>query len=143
MPMGQMGYNSYGGGMFNRWANPGFNYQNMNGYNYVDYSGGWNPQVHDIMLQQKIDMVFQRYDFNFSGQMEGNEFFYAYRDLCLMMGVCPPMSYGDVWNAVLACDLNGDGRVNRMEMFMLFKRIQGIKAGQMMMPMGGMGMGWY
>ena len=43
----------------------------MNGYNYVDYSGGWNPMIHDQMLIAKIDMVFQRYDMNFSGQLEG------------------------------------------------------------------------
>jgi hypothetical protein len=104
-----------GGGMgFNRWANPGFNYQAMNGFNMVDYSGGWNPAVHDMMLQRNVEIVFQRYDMNFSGQLEGQEFFYAYRDLCLMMGVCPPMTYQDIWNAVMQCDTNRDGRINRM-----------------------------
>ena len=67
------------------------------------------------------------------------EFFYAYRDLCLMMGVAPPMNQQDVWRAVMACDVNGDGRINRNEMFLLFKRIQGINSGQTMMPQ----MGWY
>lgn len=62
------------------------------------------------------------------------------------MGVCPPMNYHDIWSAVRTCDVNGDGRISKMEMFMLFKRIQGINAG-MMHPMGmgggmGMGMGW-
>ena len=144
-PMGGMGYGMGMGmpggfGMFNRWAVPGMNYQAMNGFSMVDYSGGWNPMIHDQMLMAKIDIVFQRYDFNFSGQLEGQEFFFAYRDLCLMMGVCPPTSYQDIWSAVMACDMNRDGRISRMELFMLFKRIQGINAG-MMMPMGGMGMG--
>ena len=67
--MGMMGMGGMGG--FNRWATPGFNYQGMNGYNYVDYSGGWNPMVHDQMLVAKIQMVFQRYDMNFSGALEG------------------------------------------------------------------------
>ena len=45
----------YVGGMgFNRWGAGGMNYQGMNGWTAVDYSGGWNPQVHDMMLQQKI-----------------------------------------------------------------------------------------
>lgn len=70
-PMANMGM-GFGGGFMNRWATPGYNYQGMNGYNYVDYSGGWNPMVHDQMLIAKIDMVFQRYDMNFSGQLEGN-----------------------------------------------------------------------
>ena len=124
----------------------------MNGFCNVDYAGGWNPQIHDAMLQQKIEIVFQRYDMNMSGQLEGQEFFFAYRDLCLMMGVAPPMNYQDVWNAVMQSDYNGNGRVSRMELFMLFKRIQGISGGMMMNvgwggmgggmgPMGGMGMG--
>lgn len=142
---GFVGGGGFGG--FNRWGNPGMNFQGMNGFNYVDYSGGWNPNIHDQMLRNNIELVFQRYDMNFSGQLEGQEFFYAYRDLCLMMGVAPPMNYQDVWNAVMSCDYNGNGRVSRPELFMLFKRIQGINAGMMMnvgwggMGMGGMGMG--
>ena len=129
---------------FNRWGgNNGMNYQGMNGFHMVDYSGGWNPAVHDMMLQQNIEMVFQRYDMNFSGQLEGQEFFFAYRDLCLAMGIAPPMNYGDVWNAVMQCDYNGNGRVSRQEMFMLFKRIQGINAGMTFnVGWGGMGGGY-
>ena len=50
----------------------------------------------------------------------------------------------------MQCDYNGNGRVNRMELFMLFKRIQGINMGMTFnvgwggmggMGMGGMGMG--
>ena len=130
---------------FNRFGNNGMNYQGMNGFHMVDYSGGWNPAVHDMMLQQNIEMVFQRYDMNFSGQLEGQEFFFAYRDLCLSMGIAPPNNYGDVWNAVMQCDYNGNGRVSRQELFMLFKRIQGINAGMTFNVGwgmgGGMGMG--
>ena len=127
---------------FNRWGAGGMNYQGMNGWCAVDYSGGWNPAVHDMMLQQKIEMVFQRYDMNMSGQLEGQEFFYGYRDLCLSMGVAPPNNYQDVWNAVMQCDYNGNGRVSRQELFMLFKRIQGINAGQTFnVGWGGMGGG--
>ena len=118
------------------------NYMGMNGWNQVDYSGGWNPQVHDAMLQQNITRVFMQYDMNMSGQLEGQEFFYAYRDLCLSMGVAPPNSYQDVWQAVQSCDYNGNGRVNKMEMYMLFKRIQGINMGQTFnVGWGGMGGG--
>ena len=60
-----------------------------------------------------------------------------------MMGLCPPMSYQDIWQAIMMCDFNGDGRINRMEMFLLFKKIQGINMGMMQpMMMPGMGMGW-
>ena len=106
----------------------------MGGFVNVNYQQGWNPQVHDQMLLNNINIVFLKYDMNRSGQLEGNEFYYAYRDLCLMMGMAPPMSYQQVWQAAMQCDTNGDGRVNRGEMFMLFKRIQGINVGMTNLP---------
>ena len=112
----------------------------MQGYNQVDYSQGWNAQQHDIMLQQKIDWVYQRYDMNRTGQLEGQEFFHAYRDLCLAMGMAPPQNQQDVWNAVMQCDQNRDGRISQWEMFNLFKRIQGINSGMMMNQNMQMGM---
>lgn len=48
-----------------------------------------------------------------------------------MMGLAPPDNYQSVWNAMLSCDTNRDGRISKFEMFMLFKRIQGINAGHM------------
>ena len=51
---------------FNRWANTGLNYQAMNGFNFTDYSGGWNPKVHDKMLKDNIHYVYQKYDSNFT-----------------------------------------------------------------------------
>jgi len=139
------GFGGGGFGGFNRWGGGGMNYQGMNGYNMVDYSGGWNPNIHDQMLQNNINRVYMQYDMNMSGQLEGQEFFFAYRDLCLSMGVAPPTNYQDIWNAVMQCDYNGNGRVSKMEMFMLFKRIQGINMGMTFNVgwggMGGMGMG--
>jgi hypothetical protein len=136
-----MGMNmGYGGGQmtvnlggpsfgFNRWGNSGYNYQSMNGYVAVDYSNGWNPNYHDQLLRNNIDMTYQRYDMNFSGQLEGQEFFHAYRDLCLMMGMAPPMDFQTVYNAAMSSDTNFNGRISKMELFMLFKRIQGINQG--------------
>jgi hypothetical protein len=109
----------------------GMTYTTMPGYCMVDYSSGWNPNYHDQLLRNNIDSVYMRYDRNYSGQLEGNEFYFAYRDLCLMMGLAPPNDYQSVWNAMLSCDSNRDGRISKLEMFMLFKRIQGINAGYM------------
>ena len=50
------------------------------------------------------------------------------------MGMAPPQSQQEVWQAVQQCDQNRDGRVNKMEMFTLFKRIQGVQ------QQGGFGM---
>ena len=55
------------------------------------------------------------------------------------MGLCPPQSFQEVWNAALTCDINGDGRINKLEMFMLFKKLQEINAGMTMNTGGNMG----
>ena len=98
----------------------------MNGFQQVDYQGGWNNN-HDQRLQQGVHMVFQKYDQNRTGQLEGQEFFYAYRDLCLNMGMAPPTNQQQVWQAAQQCDQNRDGKVSKQEMFMLFKSIQGVQ----------------
>ena len=107
-----LGGGGFGGLNLNRWGNSGF--QQMNGYVNVDYSNGWNPNYHDQLLRNNIDIVFQRYDHNFSAQLEGQEFFFAYRDLCLMMGICPPNDYQSIWNAQMQSDSNFNGRVSKM-----------------------------
>lgn len=62
---------NYGVGMqFNTWARPNFNYTSMPGYQQVNYSGGWNPNVHDQMLKTHINRVFMQYDQNRNGQLE-------------------------------------------------------------------------
>lgn len=61
----------------------------------------------------------------------------AYRDLALSMGMAPPNDQQQVYQAMQQCDSNRDGRVDKMEMFNLFKRMQGVQGGQMMQ--GGFG----
>ena len=56
---------------YNRWGRRGYDYQHMNGYHAVDYSNGWNTNMHDQMLQQRIQNIFLRHDRNRSGQLEG------------------------------------------------------------------------
>lgn len=127
---------------FNRWGgNNGYNYQAMSGYTTVDYSNGWNPNYHDQLLRNNIDIIYQRYDMNFSGQLEGQEFFFAYRDLCLMMGMAPPMDFQTVFNAARASDTNFNGRTSKMELFTLFKMIQGVN-GMNNGMYNGMNNGW-
>ena len=55
---------------FNRWASPGMNYQTMPGFQSVDYSGGWNPNIHDQMLKNNINQVFMKHDTNRNGQLD-------------------------------------------------------------------------
>jgi len=55
------------------------------------------------------------------------------------MGMSPPNNQQEVWQAVQQCDQNRDGRVNRMELLILFKRIQGVQGGYGMQQQGGFG----
>lgn len=126
---GNNGYGHQGGFNPNRWGTNSMSFQNMNGFVNVNYNQGWNPNQHDQMLQTNIDYVYNVYDKNRSGQLEGKEFFGAYRDLCLRMGMAPPNDWNSLRQAFQVCDNNGDGRVNKMEMLMVFKRIQGINSG--------------
>jgi hypothetical protein len=57
------------------------------------------------------------------------EFFNAYREICLHMGMAPPNDYQSLLQVAQTCDTNFDGRINRMEILMMFKRIQGINCG--------------
>ena len=66
------GHHHHHSHQFNRWGNMGMNCSSMPGYVNVDYSGGWNPNYHDQLLRNNIDAVYMRYDFNYSGQLEGN-----------------------------------------------------------------------
>ena len=71
--MGGMGggMGGMGGGWqgFNRWANSNINYQTMEGYTNVDYSNGWSANIHDQLLRNNVDFVFQHFDMNCTGQL--------------------------------------------------------------------------
>ena len=99
---------------FNRWAQPNYNYQTMPGFQRVDYSGGWNPNLHDQMLKTNINQVFMKHDTNRNGQLDPHEFYPAYHDLCLMMGMAPPRTQQDVQSAYMQFDVNKDGMISPM-----------------------------
>ena len=87
-------------------------YYNMDGYNRVSYSSGWNPSVHDRMLEEKIDNVFHKYKTNKSGELKPKHFHKAYSDLCLQMGLAPPRSMYETMPALEQCDHDHNGNVN-------------------------------
>jgi hypothetical protein len=124
----------------NPWAQSGTNYQQMAGFQAVDYSGGWNPSVHDNMLKHNINQVFMKHDTNRNGQLDAHEFYGAYHELCLLMGLCPPRSQQEAWQAAMQCDTNRDGLISSLEMFALFKQLQQVNSGMHMQP--GMNLSW-
>ena len=99
---------------YNRWAQPNYNYHSMPGFQRVDYSGGWNANIHDNMLKNAINQVFTKHDTNRNGQLDPHEFYPAYHDLCLMMGMAPPRTQQDVQNAYNQFDVNRDGMISPM-----------------------------
>ena len=106
---------------------PGFQQQNNWGgmqMQQVNYQGGWNANVHDQMLMAQVEQAYMKYDMNRTGQLEGQEFYLAYRDLCLGMGMYPPNDFNQIQMIAQQSDTNFDGRTSKQEMFALFKRIQ-------------------
>lgn len=47
---------------FNRFAHNGPGYQAEKDYHPVNYSKGWNPGLHDMLLQNNIDRIYMQYD---------------------------------------------------------------------------------
>lgn len=50
---------------FNRFSNNGLAYKKMKLYYPVDYSRGWNPELHDYLLERNIEKTYIGYDPNF------------------------------------------------------------------------------
>ena len=128
--MWNSGYNSYSSGfgytppMYNTGMNMNMSMGGMGGYGW-QYNGVWG-NTQDIWLRGQIDRVYMLYDRNRNGQLEGQEFYFAYRDLCMAVGQTPPAP-NDFWSIrqiAAQADTNFDGRISKMEMFNLFKRCQ-------------------
>ena len=118
---------NFGIGMpFNVWARPNYDYTKMKLYQMVDYSGGWNPNIHDEMLKFHISEVVRKHDCNRNGQMDPCEYHPAYRDLCLRMGLAPPKSFVELKGTFERFDTNRDKKLSSLEMFVAFKAIQGV-----------------
>lgn len=106
-----VGYSPYNGGGF------------TSGCGGFSYNGSWNNS-HDQFLRNQIDRVYAMYDYNCTGQLEGNEFYSAYRDLCASVGQVAPTDWFSIRQIAMQADTNYDGRISKMEMFNLFKRAQ-------------------
>mgnify|MGYP006879940984 CR=1 FL=1 len=64
----------YGGGGGGHYGGGGGHYGGGGGEHgfqqtTISYTNGWNSNVHDPMLQAKIDEAFYKYDSNHSGQL--------------------------------------------------------------------------
>jgi len=115
---GGFGAPGYGGGF----GGPGM--INLGGGGAFSYTGGPWGAMHDQQLMAQIEYIFQKYDRNFSGQIDGGEFFMAYQELCMLTGQPAPQDFYSIQMIARQTDTNFDGRISRQEMFALFKRAQ-------------------
>lgn len=81
-----------------------------------------NSIIADAQLQQYINTVMQRYDYNRSGTLEPGELVNCFNDLYSMCGFNRRIvTLQDALNLVRKVDCNFDGKVNKYELFKAFK----------------------
>ena len=91
--------------------------------------------VDDNALRNYIDQVFMRYDRDRSGTLDSNELAGFFNDVFQMMGSPQRINAYQAQQSLMSIDRNGDGRANKMELFMAFKMmIQQQQQQQQMYP---------
>jgi hypothetical protein len=78
-----------------------------------------NP--HDAMLKQRIDAIFKKYDTNHNGTLSLQELHVFLNDLLASAGNSHRVTSQEAQNVMRAIDQNGDGRINKYELFHCFK----------------------
>lgn len=71
----------------------------------------------DDQLRQAIDAIFNKYDTDKSGTLEGNEIFLLINDAFKSLGRNREVSQAEVNQFVSAIDKNGDGKIAKSELF--------------------------
>lgn len=92
-------------------------------YSTVGVSGGSWSSLTDFQLKQYIDQVFARFDVNRSGNLNINELHSFLNELFVMTGFGRTITLQEAHNALLKIDSNHDGKVNKFELFNLFRLI--------------------
>lgn len=82
-----------------------------------------NSLTSDIQLQQYIDQLMIRYDYNRSGTLEAGELVNVFNDLFQMCGYPIRHNLFQVQQIMRSVDTNYDGKANKFELFNAFKRM--------------------
>lgn len=80
-----------------------------------------NAMINDMQLQQYVDQVMARYDFNRSGTLESGELVNFFNDLFSMCGYPNRVNLNQATQMMRQMDSNFDGRANKFELFRAFK----------------------
>jgi Ca2+-binding EF-hand superfamily protein len=77
----------------------------------------------DDQLRQAIDAIFNKYDTDKSGTLEGNEIFCLINDAFKSLGRNREVKSDEVNQFVKAIDKNGDGKISKAELFEILKKL--------------------
>lgn len=77
----------------------------------------------DQRLRSFIDQIFAKYDRDGRGTLEENEFAPAIGEICQLAHMPPPSSYQQFIQIAREIDSNYDGRISKMELFTVLKRM--------------------
>jgi Ca2+-binding EF-hand superfamily protein len=77
----------------------------------------------DDQLRQAIDSIFNKYDTDKSGTLEGNEIFSLINDAFKSLGRNRDVKNEEVTQFVKAIDKNGDGKISKPELFEILKKL--------------------
>lgn len=77
----------------------------------------------DDQLRQAIDAIFNKYDTDKSGTLQGNEIFLLINDAFKSLGRNRDVKSEEVSQFVKAIDKNGDGKISKAELFEILKKL--------------------
>jgi Ca2+-binding EF-hand superfamily protein len=77
----------------------------------------------DDQLRQAIDAIFNKYDSDKSGTLEGNEIYCLINDAFKSLGRNREVKNDEVGQFVKAIDKNGDGKISKSELFEILKKL--------------------
>ena len=79
--------------------------------------------LQDEMLKSYINTIFSRYDTDNSGTLDQREMTAFFNDLFKALNINMTITDQDSMNAIRSIDKDGDGSVNREELFVAFKQM--------------------
>lgn len=77
----------------------------------------------DDQLRQAIDAIFNKYDDDKSGTLEGKEISNLINDAFKSLGRNREVKGDEVGQFVKAIDKNGDGKISKAELFEILKKL--------------------
>lgn len=84
---------------------------------------GGSTNLMDQFLRSYIDDVFQKYDKDKSGSLDAQEMTYFWKDLFQKLGMPSNITLQDSQAAIKSIDLDGNGTIEKDELFRAFKMI--------------------